>query len=192
MLLEIDKNPDLARWGSELSQRQAVVEYERSKSIPDVSLEAGYRRLEESNDNAIIFGISIPLQFFDRNQGAIAEARYRLAKSEAQKNAVETQLKNNLAKSHRALMLAHSELISLKTQVVPGAQSAYEAMTEGYRFGKFSLLEVLDSHRILFQARVQYLEALANYHHSVADVERLTGVPLDFKNVPLLLSLSIK
>ena len=186
LLLEIDKNPDLARWGSELSQRQAVVEYERSKSIPDVSLEAGYRRLEESNDNAIIFGISIPLQFFDRNQGAIAEARHRLSKAKAQKKAIEIQLKNNLAKSHRALMLAHSELVSLKTQVVPGAQSAYDAMTEGYRFGKFGFLEVLDSQRTLFQARIQYLGALANYHHSVSDVERLTGAPLDLESVQLL------
>jgi len=186
LLLEIDKNPDLARWGSELSQRQAVVEYERSKSIPDVSLEAGYRRLEESNDNAIIFGISIPLQFFDRNQGAIAEARHRLSKAKAQKKAIEIQLTNNLAKSHRALMLAHSELVSFKTQVVPGAQSAYDAMTEGYRFGKFGFLEVLDSHRTLFQARIQYLEALAKYHHSVADVERLTGAPLNLESVQLL------
>jgi cobalt-zinc-cadmium efflux system outer membrane protein len=186
LLLEIDQNPDLARWGTELSQRQAVVEYERSKSMPDVSLEAGYRRLEESNDNAIIFGISIPLQFFDRNQGGIAEARHRLSKAKAQKKAIEIQLKNNLAKSHRALMLAHSELVSLKTQVVPGAQSAYDAMTEGYRFGKFGFLEVLDSQRTLFQARIQYLGALANYHHSVADVERLTGAPLDLENVQLL------
>jgi cobalt-zinc-cadmium efflux system outer membrane protein len=188
LLLQIDKNPDLARWGSELSQRQAAVEYERSKSIPDVSLEAGYRRLEESSDNAIIFGISVPLQFFDRNQGAIAEARHRLSKAKVQKKAIEIQLKNRLVKSYRALMLAHSELVSLKTQVVPGAQSAYDAMTEGYRFGKFDFLEVLDSQRILFQARIQYLEALANYHHSIADVERLTGAPLGFEKVQLLRS----
>ena len=184
LVQKIDQNPDLARWAAELSQRQAMVEFERSKSIPNISLEAGFRRLQESNDNAIIFGISVPIPLFDRNQGAIAEARHRLAKAKAQKSAIEIQLKNNLAKSHRALMLAHSELVSLKTQVVPGAQSTYDAMTEGYRFGKFGFLEVLDSQRTLFQARIEYLQALANYHHSAADVERLTGAPLD--NVQLL------
>ena len=183
LIQKIDWNPDLARWGSELSQRHAVIEFERSKSIPDVSFEAGFRRLEETNDNAFVFGVSVPLPFWDRNQGAIASARHRLAKAEAQKSAVKIQLKNNLAKSHRALMLAHSELIAFKTQVLPGAKSAYDAMTEGYRFGKFGFLEVLDSQRILFQARIQYLQALANYHHSVAEVERLTGTPLN--NLPM-------
>ena len=116
---KIEKNPDLARWGTELSQRQAVVEFERSKSVPDVSLEAGYRRLESSNDNAIIFGFSVPLQFWDRNQGSIAEARHRLAKAKAQKTAIEIQLKNKLAKSYRTLMLSHSELVSFKTPSGP-------------------------------------------------------------------------
>ncbi len=185
LVRKIEKNPDLARWVTELSQRQAVVEFERSKSVPDVSLEAGYRRLESTNDNAIIFGFSVPLQFWDRNQGAIAEARHRLAKAKAQKTAIEIQLKNNLAKSYRTLMLAHTELVLFKTQVVPGAQKAYDAMTVGYRFGKFGFLEVLDSQRTLFQARIQYLQALANYHHSVADVERLIGEPLVTVNQPL-------
>lgn len=82
-------------------------------------------------------------------------------------------------------MLAHTELVLFKTQVVPGAQNAYDAMTVGYRFGKFGFLEVLDSQRTLFQARIQYLQALANYHHSVADVERLIGEPLVTVNQPL-------
>jgi len=174
----MDQNPEFARWGAEISQRQADLDYERSKAIPDVSLEAGVRRLEESNDNAFIFGISIPLPLFDRNQGAIAEARHRFSKAETQKNAISVRLKNNLAQAHRVLALAYSEVISLKTQVVPGAERAYDAMTEGYRFGKFGFLEVLDSQRTLFQARIQYLQSLASYHKAVADVERLTGAPL--------------
>jgi cobalt-zinc-cadmium efflux system outer membrane protein len=178
LIQKIDQNPELARWGSELNRRQANLDYERSKAIPDVSLEAGFRRLEESDDNAFIFGVSIPLPLFDRNQGAIAEARHRFAKAETQKNAISIRLNNNLAQAHRVLTLAYSEVISLKTQVVPGAERAYDAMTEGYRFGKFGFLEVLDSQRTLFQARIQYLQSLASYHKAVADVERLTGAPL--------------
>jgi outer membrane protein, heavy metal efflux system len=39
-------------------------------------------------------------------------------------------------------------------------------------------LDVLDAQRTLFEARGQYLEALATYHRAVAETERLIGEPL--------------
>ncbi|NIQ01614.1 MAG: hypothetical protein GWM98_15520, partial [Nitrospinaceae bacterium] len=51
-------------------------------------------------------------------------------------------------------------------------------INEGYRFGKFGFLDVLDSQRTLFEARARYLKTLARYHQAVAEVERLTGEPL--------------
>jgi cobalt-zinc-cadmium efflux system outer membrane protein len=182
---EIKHNPDLARWTTEFSRWQAQIDLERSRGVPDVSLQAGVRRLEQTNDNALVIGISIPLPLFDRNQGAIAEARHRLSKAEAQKHALEINLNIKLAEAHLALSLARTEVVFLKTQMVPGAESAFEAMMEGYRFGKFNFIEVLDSQRILFQARVQYVDALANYHKAVLDVERLIGTPLDHFESPV-------
>ncbi len=175
LVMKIDQSPELRRWATELDRRQAVVEMERARATPDISLEAGYRRIEESDDNALVFGLSIPLPLFDRNQGSLAEARHRLAKAEAEESALAIHLRHRLAKAHQALALAHAEVLSLRAEVVPGAESAYAAMTEGYRFGKFGFLEMLDSQRTLFQARIQTLDALARYHKAVADVERLVG-----------------
>jgi len=171
----MDQSPDLELWAMELVRRQAAVDLELARATPDVSLEAGYRRLEETHDNALLFGISIPLPLFNRNQGSIAEARHRLARAEAQQAALAIDLNHRLALAHQALTLAHAEVLSLRAEVVPGAERAYQAMTEGYRFGKFDFLEVLDSQRTLFQVRLKYLQALVNYHKAVADVERLVG-----------------
>ncbi|MBI4383697.1 MAG: TolC family protein [Nitrospinae bacterium] len=171
-------NPDLARWAAELKQRQAVVDMELAKAVPDIKVQGGYRRLEESGDNAVVFGFSVPLQFFDRNQGATEAARHRLVKAEAEKRAAEIHAARVLAETYNALRSAYSEAMSLKTKVLPGAQGAFDAVNEGYRFGKFGLLDVLDSQRTLFEARGKYVQALANYHKAAADVERLTGEPL--------------
>ena len=54
-------------------------------------------------------------------------------------------------------------------------QSAYDAATKGYIMGKFSFLEVLDAQRTLFQAKSQYLRALAEAHRSAAEIERVLG-----------------
>ncbi len=171
----ITQNPDLARWATEMVQREAAIDLEKANAVPNIKVGAGGRWLEETHDNAFVLEFSIPLQLFDRNQGAIAEARHRLAKAKAQQRAVELKLHTALAGGYARLANAHSRVTSLKNKILPGARTAFEAVNEGYRFGKFGYLEVLDSQRTWFNARSQFLDALAEYHKSVAEVERLTG-----------------
>ncbi|HKI68483.1 MAG TPA: TolC family protein, partial [Verrucomicrobiae bacterium] len=171
----LSRNPDLARWATETIHRQAVVTREESKAVPNVTIGAGSRYVQELKDYAWQVNVTIPLQIFDRNQGGIAEARHRLAKADAEKRSVELQLQRTLSNQYANLINAHNRVVSLKTKILPGAQTAFNAVNEGYRFGKFGYLEVLDSQRTLFNARGQYLQALTDYHKAVADVERLTG-----------------
>ncbi len=182
----ITNNPDLARWATELDQRQAVLDSELAKSIPNVTLKGGFRRLETTNDNAITFGISIPLQLFNQNQGRIEEARHRLGKVQARKRVTTISVRNKLSEAYNTLVFSNSQVISIKTQILPGAQKAFDGVNEGYRFGKFGYLDVLDSQKIFFKAKSQYLDSLANYHMAIADIERLTGEPLASFNLPAL------
>ena len=158
---------------------------ELSKRIPDLKLSGGFRRIEETNDNALIFGISIPLQFFNRNQGGIDEARHKLAKATAEKRATEIKVTKFLLGAYNTVDFTRSQVISIKTKIIPGAQKAFDGINEGYRFGKFGYLDVLDSQKTFFEAKGQYLEALADYHKAVADLERLIGEPLAPVNQPL-------
>ena len=171
----MQSNPDLARWAAEMAQRTAAVDLEQANAVPNLRVGAGARWFEETNDNSFIVELSIPIQLFDRNQGAIAEARHRVAKAKALRRAVELKLNAALAAGYTRLANAHSRVVSLKTKILPGARTAFQAVNEGYRFGKFGYLEVLDSQRTWFNARSQFLDALAEYHKAVADVERLTG-----------------
>lgn len=65
---------------------------------------------------------------------------------------------------------------------MPAAEQSFAANELGYSEGKFSLLEVLDAQRTLFEARGQYLESLASYHQARAEVERLIGASLKTVN----------
>lgn len=172
-------HPELARWEAEISQRRAVIDLERSRAFPDLTISGGIRRFSETEDTAFIVGLSLPLPIFNRNQGGIAEARERETKGEAERQAAELRLVAALTEAHRALSTAHTEATILKETLLPRAQEAFEAVNEGYRLGKFGLLDVLDAQRTLFGSRAQYLRSLTEYHKSVADVEWLTGKRLD-------------
>jgi len=172
---KIPETPYLKRWKTVEDKRKAILELEQSKRTSDITLKGGYRRLEQTSDDAITFGISVPLKFFDRNQGAISEAQNNLAKTKEERRAAEIILKKNFLEAHQSLVFAHSQASILHSETIPAAQKSFDGINEGYRFGKFGFLDVLDSQKILFQTKEQYLDALADYHIALAEVNRMTN-----------------
>jgi len=168
-------NPDLARWGTELQQRQAAVDLAEAQKVPDLTASGGVRYLNEADTAALVFSFAVPLPVVHRNQGAILEAQHRLAKATEERRAVVVRVRAALATVYAALTAAFVEATTLREEIIPGARRVFEATSEGYRQGKFSLLEVLDAQRTLFEARAQYIEALAHYHKAVAEAERAIG-----------------
>jgi cobalt-zinc-cadmium efflux system outer membrane protein len=172
---KIPETPYLKRWKTVEDKRKAILEVEQAKRTPDITIKGGYRRLEQTNDNAITFGVSVPLKFFNRNQGAISEAQNNLAKTKEERRAAEIILKKNFLEAHQSLVFAHSQASILHSETIPAAQKSFDGINEGYRFGKFGFLDVLDSQRTLFQTKKQYLDALADYHIALIEVNRMTN-----------------
>ncbi len=175
----LEQNPDLARWAVEMERRRAALELEKANAVADPTIFGGMQRFNEGNDTAVVFGLSIPVPVFNRNQGRILEARYNLAKARGQRRAVEANLYAVLADAYQALSSAFIEATDLKNEVLPGAQSAFDTVRQGYREGKFDYLMVLDAQRTFFYARARYIESLAAYHGARADMERLIGQGID-------------
>jgi len=174
----LTQNPDLARWAVEMAQRRAAIAREESKAIPDVTLSGGVRYSKETEDTTLVVGVSVPLPLFNRNQGSIREARYGLAKATEERRAAEVKVHAALTETCQALASALNQSTSLKSDVLPAAQSAFDAAREGYRQGKMTYLDVLDAQQKLFEAKGQYVKALAGYHKAAADLERLIGQSL--------------
>lgn len=179
LLTLLTQNPEVARWAIEMQQRRAVVELAEAQKIPDPAIGGGFRRLAESEDNAFVLGLAIPLPIFNRNQGAVTEARLRASKAELERQATELRVATSVAESYRALSTAFNEAAALQTSVLPEAQKAFDTISEGYKQGKFGFLDVLDAQRTLFASRGQYLQALTDFHKAEADLERLIGQSLD-------------
>lgn len=167
--------PLMQRARVEIERRQALAALEQSRSIPDVTISFGARRNEELGLNQAILGVSIPLPVFDRNQGNLLEAMRRTDKARDELTATEFHLSGELAQTHERLVSSRREVETLRQDIMPGAQSAFDASARGFELGKFNFLDVLDAQRTLFQAKSQYLRALAEAHRAAASLERILG-----------------
>jgi len=179
----ISQNPDIARWALEIDKGKASLELEKAKAISDITLSGGMQRFNETDDNAIVFGISIPLPISDRNQGGRLEAAYTLARAREERRAAQTRIQMELVKAYQALSNSYTEATELNENVLQGAESVFEASRTGYRQGKLDYLHVLDAQRTLFEAKSQYIDALTSFHTAKTDVERLIGLPIESVNV---------
>ncbi len=171
----LPQNPDMARFDTQLKQRQAVIALADAQRIPDPVISGGVRRLNEADNNALVVGLSIPLPISNRNQGARQEARVRLSQTVQEKRAVEIQLIAALTQAYNRLKSVFNEIEVLKTEILPEARRAFKTINEGYLQGRFNFLDVLDAQRTLFEARGQYLNSLMEFHTMEAEIERLVS-----------------
>ncbi|MES2318862.1 MAG: TolC family protein [Pseudomonadota bacterium] len=167
--------PQLARAKLEIERQRALADIERSRRIPNLTLSVGSKRDEQVGARQTIVGVSLPLPLFDRNQGNLLSALRRADKARDQLLVTETNLSVELTQASLRLEAAQGELRVLRGEILPGAQSAYEAATKGFELGKFNFLDVLDAQRTLTLAKTQYVRALAESHRAAADIERVVG-----------------
>ncbi|MEA3226707.1 MAG: TolC family protein, partial [Planctomycetota bacterium] len=175
----VSQNPDVARWDAEKRRRRAALDLEKARAVSDVTLSGGFQHFNETDNSAVVLGLSIPLAISDRNQGGIRRATYLLAKTQESGKAAEIQVLVSLEEAVQRLAGTYAEATALKNDVLPGAQSSFDAVSEGYRDGKFDYLQVLDAQQTLFETRVRYIESLTAYHKAKADAERLIGQSID-------------
>lgn len=178
LLAFAERNPDLARWSSEIAQRRARLAVERSRAIPDPRIAAGVRRYSDRNDTAFLAGVSVPIPVFGLNTGNIQEAERLLEKSQEQRRAAYVRVDLAISQAYQKLSTAYAEITALRREVLPAAESGAEAARTGYQEGRFGLLQVIDAQRALAEARSRLIDAYATYHAALADAERLTGRPL--------------
>lgn len=181
LLVKLAQNPELARWATELLQREAALRVEKSKAVPDLTVVGGYRRLPDlagasgPNNDSLLVGISIPWPLHNKNQGGIREAGYRVAKAKEEHRAAELRVTTELGQAWQQLAAASAEVEALKAKILPGAQETFQTLSQYYRDGRLSYLEVLDAQRTYFGAQEQYFRALRDYHTAVIAIERLIG-----------------
>ncbi len=178
LLQAIESNPQLTRWTAVRAQKEAELLIARLKVVPDVEASVGWRHYRDTRDNAVRFGISVPIPVWDRNRGAIHEAQEAIGKTEAERAANKQALISTVGRAHDAATGALQEIDVLRRAVLPNARAAFNTINDGYAQGRFTVLELLDAYKALAEAELREQEVLVGFHTAVATIEGLTGSPL--------------
>lgn len=171
----LDQNPNIARWADEMNRREATLALEKARRIPNLSVGGGIRRFEETDDSAVVASVSIALPLFDRNRGSLDAANARIAKGQYEREIASAELTRSFVDAYGKLRAAEAKLRSLDEKVLPAAIASYQASEQGFREGKYDLLNVLDAQRSLIETRLNIINTQAEFHKAKAVIEALIG-----------------
>ena len=177
VLAAIDGNPQLVRWSAVRVQREAELISSRLRAWPDARVTAGVRHERDTGDHAVRIGLSVALPVWDRNRGDIFAAEQNLEKAAAERAINKTLLISTAGRAYDAVTGAQRELAVLRQGAIPNARRAADAIENGYRQGRFTLLELLDAVSSVAEVQLREQEAQQQFLVGVATIEGLVGDP---------------
>lgn len=154
----------------------AQSEAEKKASRPDLTVGGGVKRIQADDVNTFLFGVSIPLPLFDRNQGAIASLDALRAATEERRRAeawrVQSEARGLLERANQLTARYHM----IDRALAPKYEETFETLRSAYQTGRLSYADLLESQRRLVALRLERNDLALSINATVADLERLTGV----------------
>lgn len=178
LISQLEANPDLAVLGDEIFLRAAELKQAQAERKTNLEWNAGVRRLQVSDDAALVLGVSMPLGAAKRASGAIATANAQQAVAEQEQSTARLKLHAQLISLHGAYEHALAEIKSVRRDLLPLLQQALAATTEGFQQGRYSYLELNLAQRELLNEQLALIASAAHAHVLHAEMERITGAAL--------------
>lgn len=175
---ELERTPELAQFADARRIAQARLQLARSAASPDLSWQLGVRRLQETDDTALVASVSMPLGSRSRAQPEIRAGEAELEVLTIEREAKGLSLYSTLVEAHGRYTVAQAEVARLHSDVLPKLARAERAAERAYRAGAISYLEwaQLQSERTAMAQ--QQLDVALDAQRALIEIQRLTGQAL--------------
>ena len=177
LLAALEQHPAARALQAAVSLAAGELTLARKERWPNIEAGFGIESVPDENDGrdeSFVIELSLPLPVFDRNQGAIAAAKSAYRQAELQYRAGRVQLTTQLRQALRDYVAARQSTETYRSEVVPGAQRAFDLVKLSYEAGEINQLELLDAQQSLIEAELAYIDNLADLRQAQADLQGLT------------------
>jgi cobalt-zinc-cadmium efflux system outer membrane protein len=170
---------DFAVFAAQRDVAAARVALEQARATPDATVSVGVRHFWDGQDIGLVVGGSIPLGRYDRNEGAIARARFEGLAAEADMTALRQEREREIARLQVLLASRALEARRIADETLPEAERAVVLVREGFARGGFTYNDVIAAQTALLAARARRVAVLKQFHIDRARLDRLTGAHAD-------------
>ena len=165
--------PDVIAAHQALERNRLELKYQKSLAIPNIAPLLGYSRI--SGVSGATFGVSLPLPFFNRNQGGTARATAQIEQQRRELNRVSLTVRRDVREAFQTLEVQKERVRLLESEYVPSARQVRDTAQQSYRLGALDLIGLLDAERVYRDTVRGYNQALFDYRAAIFLLEAAVG-----------------
>jgi len=158
--------------------QQLNAQLARANGRTDLQWTLGLRHLADTDDNALVAGVSVPLFSQSRGRGERLQAEARLGEVQAQRQQAEVELHAKLFETYTRREQAVTAALLLHDQLIPELEQAFALSRQAFERGRYGYPELLAVQRELLEARSESIDSATTALILGAVLEQLTAAPL--------------
>lgn len=151
---------------------------QRSASIPDVTIGFDYDKGGNYTRNYSGLIIQMPLPLFDRNQGKIQEAQFRIKQSSLQFDYMKTNATNQVVAAYHQYQKNYDALSGYTDEYMDKLKQLHLNTNLFFQKRNISLLEFIDYQRVYISTQIQMIELRQQYLNSINRLNFSLGTQL--------------
>lgn len=170
------QNPDRLLLAEEVKVQSANLRQAQAQSRSAVEWSAGVRRLQSSDDTALVVGVNVPLGNSARASGAIKTANALQAHAEMREQQAGPLLESRLQQLLGFRKQSIAEANRLQQDIIPKLKKAVQLSFDAFRAGRNSYQQLNQVQQELLDAQSRLITAAAHAQLANVDIDRLLGI----------------
>lgn len=171
----LEARPDVQAARREQVQAETATRLQRALRTPNVTVGGGYQN--NFGSDGVVFGVTVPLPFFNRNQGGIARADAERRAADARADATATAVRLEVQRALNAVDTNRARVDYIEREYLKNAQESRDIVLESYRLGVANLIDFLDAQRAFRDTQRTYNRALFDQRVSLFELAAAVGRP---------------
>ncbi len=178
VLTQLQQAPELQWWLTQQRVLESQLQLAKALGQADLTLGAGIRRNEQTDDNTVVLQLSLPLQLENPQQGTLLATQAATEQAQLQQQQRMQQLQLQTEHSYLQLTQLSEQIKDYQKAVLPLSQQVLEQIAAGYQLGIFDMTDLLSAQQEILLAKRNLIDLHYALHLQLLELERLTGLPL--------------
>jgi cobalt-zinc-cadmium efflux system outer membrane protein len=155
--------PDVEAARAREQQAQVMSKLAEAQRTRDISVGVQYEHFPPDGQQLLGAGFSVPLFLFNNSEGEIARAHADADAANAAAQQAQLLAQADVAQARSALRHAAQRALRAERDLLPLSEKSAAAIDFSYRHGAAGVLDLLDAYRTLHAARLEVIDAKADY-----------------------------
>lgn len=176
----LERRPELREMAAMGAAEHAMAEVARREYYPDVMVGGLYdlRTMGGADTLGAMIGLNLPIWVGAKQRLDVEAAETRARAIGHERAAMAAMMRAEIERGMARIDAAEQRIRVIDEEFIPRAQQTFDSALKAFPAGMMSVLEVLDSLRVVTNERLQRVAVAVDRELAIIDLERAAGVPV--------------